>query len=99
MLSDTLGVSMLVDAINHRIPSGATEVHGARAVLCEGGPDLPNGGDIAEGVEGHPTFSLAAYSHRKEGRSLAQRWICGLPMATAGTTCNGMRKNCGRAEK
>jgi acyl CoA:acetate/3-ketoacid CoA transferase beta subunit len=24
-LSDTLGVSMLVDAINHRLPSGATE--------------------------------------------------------------------------
>lgn len=25
LLSDTLGVSMLVDAINHRLPSGATE--------------------------------------------------------------------------
>jgi hydroxyquinol 1,2-dioxygenase len=25
LLSDTLGVSMLVDAINHRLPSGVTE--------------------------------------------------------------------------
>jgi len=25
LLSDTLGVSMLVDAINHRLPQGATE--------------------------------------------------------------------------
>ncbi len=32
LLSDVLGVSMLVDAINNRKPSGATEKHGARPV-------------------------------------------------------------------
>ena len=32
LLSDTLGVSMLVDAINNRKPNGATEIDGARPV-------------------------------------------------------------------
>ena len=34
LLSDVLGVSMLVDAVNHREREGATADHGARPVLC-----------------------------------------------------------------
>jgi len=34
LLSDVLGVSMLVDAVNHRQRDGATETTGARPVLC-----------------------------------------------------------------
>ena len=33
LLSDTLGVSILVDAINHRMPTGAVEIDGARPVV------------------------------------------------------------------
>jgi hydroxyquinol 1,2-dioxygenase len=33
LLSDVLGVSMLVDAINHRMPPGRNRIHGAWAVL------------------------------------------------------------------
>jgi hydroxyquinol 1,2-dioxygenase len=55
LLSDVLGVSMLVDAINHRRPAGATEntvlgpfyVHGAR--------EIANGDDLAAGWKGEPT--------------------------------------------
>jgi len=56
LLSDTLGVSMLVDAINHRKPSGATESTVLGPFYIPGAPELPIGADIAEGVEGEPTY-------------------------------------------
>src|SRR5919205_4687021 len=56
LLSDTLGVSMLVDAINHRKPSGATESTVLGPFYVSGGPELPNGANIAEGVPGEPTY-------------------------------------------
>jgi protocatechuate 3,4-dioxygenase beta subunit len=46
LLSDTLGVSMLVDAINHRVPSGATPntilgpFYVANAPACENGANI-----------------------------------------------------------
>jgi hydroxyquinol 1,2-dioxygenase len=56
LLSDTLGVSMLVDAINHRKPSGATESTVLGPFHVSGAPELPNGSNIAEGVPGEPTY-------------------------------------------
>lgn len=56
LLSDTLGVSMLVDAINHRKPSGATESTVLGPFYVSGGPELPIGSNIAEGVPGEPTY-------------------------------------------
>ncbi|HTT41418.1 MAG TPA: intradiol ring-cleavage dioxygenase [Burkholderiales bacterium] len=56
LLSDTLGVSMLVDAINHRKPSGATESTVLGPFYIPGAPELPIGANIAEGVEGEPTY-------------------------------------------
>ena len=56
LLSDTLGVSMLVDAINHRKPTGATESTVLGPFHVRGAPDMPNGANIAEGVEGEPTY-------------------------------------------
>jgi hydroxyquinol 1,2-dioxygenase len=56
LLSDTLGVSMLVDAINHRKPSGATESTVLGPFYVAGAPDKPLGANIAEGVEGEPTY-------------------------------------------
>jgi len=56
LLSDTLGVSMLVDAINHRQPAGATESTVLGPFHVDGAPDMPNGADIAKGVAGEPTF-------------------------------------------
>jgi len=56
LLSDTLGVSMLVDAINHRKPSGTTESTVLGPFYVSGAPEMPLGADIAEGVKGEPTY-------------------------------------------
>ena len=55
LLSDTLGVSMLVDAINHRLPGGATEttVFGPFYVPP---PRYPNGADIKAHLQGTPMY-------------------------------------------
>jgi len=56
LLSDTLGVSMLVDAVNHRKQRGATETTVLGPFHVAGAPDLPLGADIAAGEAGVPTF-------------------------------------------
>jgi hydroxyquinol 1,2-dioxygenase len=56
LLSDTLGVSMLVDAINHRKPGGATESTVFGPFYVNGSSNLPQWANIAEGVKGEPTF-------------------------------------------
>ncbi len=56
LLSDTLGVSMLVDAINHRYPAGATESTVFGPFFRDGAPERPHWFDIAEGVKGTPCF-------------------------------------------
>jgi hydroxyquinol 1,2-dioxygenase len=55
LLSDVLGVSMLVDAINHGKPSGATESTVLGPFYAEGAPELPAGADIAHGGPGDKT--------------------------------------------
>ena len=56
LLSDTLGVSMLVDAINHRKPGGATESTVFGPFYVNGSPSLPKWANISEGVAGEPTY-------------------------------------------
>ena len=71
LLSDTLGVSMLVVGINHRKATGATEPAEAVEVLggsgateatvfgpffVEGAPLYENGDDLANGAPGEPCF-------------------------------------------
>jgi catechol 1,2-dioxygenase len=58
LLSDTLGVSILVDAINHRKPQGATESTVFGPFHRQGAPPLAHGTNIARGPEaqtGEPT--------------------------------------------
>src|SRR5436305_14330791 len=47
LFSDTLGVSMVVDLINHRKPDGATESTVFGPFHRLGAPELPAGGNIA----------------------------------------------------
>ncbi len=54
LLSDVLGVSMLVDAINHRQPEGATETTVLGPFHVEGAPQPAHGADISGGLEGEP---------------------------------------------
>jgi hydroxyquinol 1,2-dioxygenase len=56
LLSDTLGVSMLVDAINHRKPGGATETTVLGPFHVPGVRHLPMWSDIGQGVPGEPAY-------------------------------------------
>ena len=52
LLSDVLGVSMLVDAINHRRPGGATETTVLGPFFVQAAPDCAQGADISAGAAG-----------------------------------------------
>jgi catechol 1,2-dioxygenase len=54
LLSDTLGVSMLVDAINSRRPSGATENTVLGPFYVPNAPEYPNGANICLDAKGEP---------------------------------------------
>ena len=56
LLSDTLGASMLVDAINHRLPQGATETTVLGPFFVQDAPVLERGADISAGKPGDPLF-------------------------------------------
>jgi hydroxyquinol 1,2-dioxygenase len=54
LLSDTLGVSMLVDAINHPMPEGATETTVLGPFFVQAAPEKALGEDISGGMKGDP---------------------------------------------
>lgn len=54
LLSDTLGVSMLVDAINHRLPGNATETTVLGPFYVQAAPEHALGDDISGGMAGEP---------------------------------------------
>lgn len=62
LLSDVLGVSMLVDAINHRRPGQATENTILGPFFVEGVQTLPSGADICLDHKGEPLVVQARVS-------------------------------------
>jgi len=58
LLSDVLGVTMLVDAITHRVPDGATENTIFGPFYREGAPELPMGASISKDGRGEPTVVM-----------------------------------------
>lgn len=56
LLSDVLGVSMLVIGLNNRKPAGATEATVFGPFFVAGSPHYDNGEDIANGASGVPCF-------------------------------------------
>jgi hydroxyquinol 1,2-dioxygenase len=56
LLSDTLGVSVLVITLNHPAHQGSAESTVLGPFYREGAPDLPRGSNLAEGAEGEPAF-------------------------------------------
>jgi hydroxyquinol 1,2-dioxygenase len=56
LFSDVIGVSMLVDAINNRLATGATPTTVEGPFHIAGSPSLPHGGDIAKDAPGVPAF-------------------------------------------
>jgi hydroxyquinol 1,2-dioxygenase len=56
LLSDTLGLSMLVTAMNHRRPPGCTEATVLGPFHVENGPRHDLGADITNGAPGEPCY-------------------------------------------
>jgi hydroxyquinol 1,2-dioxygenase len=56
LFSDVLGISMLVDAINHRFPSGATPSTIIGPFHIDDSPEMPMGANLAEGLAGETCF-------------------------------------------
>jgi hypothetical protein len=84
LLSDTLGVSMLVDAINHRTPEGATETTVLGPFYVQRAPEHPLGADISGTMEGAPLTAITMFSSSTRSAS----WRCArgsAPTKTAGS--------------
>src|SRR2546421_11215352 len=58
LLSDITGVTMLVDAINHRLPDQATESTIFGPFYREGAPELPMGATISKDGRGEPVVVM-----------------------------------------
>lgn len=56
LFSDVMGVSMLVDAINNRLPSEATPTTVEGPFHVADAPEIAHGGDMAKGAPGIPCF-------------------------------------------
>jgi hydroxyquinol 1,2-dioxygenase len=56
LLSDTLGLSTLVTALNHKKRSGCTEATVFGPFHVEGAPHVAHGEDMARGAKGEPCF-------------------------------------------
>jgi len=77
LLSDTLGASMLVDAINHRLPAGATETTVLGPFFVQNAPVFPNGADISGGLQGELLFveaTIAAADGTKLPGAIVDVW-------------------------
>lgn len=56
LLSDTLGLSMLVTALNNRKPQGCTEATVLGPFFVEHAPEFRNGDDLGNGAKGETCF-------------------------------------------
>jgi hydroxyquinol 1,2-dioxygenase len=67
LLSDALGVSMLVDAINHRLPGDATETTVLGPFYVQDPPEMPLGSNISPGLEGTPLLVTGSVRAADDG--------------------------------
>jgi hydroxyquinol 1,2-dioxygenase len=77
LLSDTLGVSVLVITINHPAEQGSVESTVMGPFYWDNAPDLPLGSNLAEGVKGEPTFysgRVLSVEGRPLGNALLDIW-------------------------
>ena len=69
LLSDTLGVSMLVDTINHPRSGSATETTVIGPFYREGAPEYGRGESISRGLPGDPTI-VSGRVHDPDGKPI-----------------------------
>jgi hydroxyquinol 1,2-dioxygenase len=70
LLSDTLGLSMLVVAMNHAKPAGATEATVFGPFHMDDAPIVEQGADLADGAPGSPLF-VDSHVRGIDGRPVA----------------------------
>ena len=70
LLSDTLGLSMLVTAMNNRKPEGCTEATVFGPFHVDGAPRYPLGADVANGARGEPCF-VRGHVRGFDGKAIA----------------------------
>jgi hydroxyquinol 1,2-dioxygenase len=70
LLSDTLGLSMLVDAIDHPAGFGATESTVLGPFYVASAPELPLGSDVSGGLPGEPLY-VEGTVRSSDGRPIA----------------------------
>jgi hydroxyquinol 1,2-dioxygenase len=78
LLSDTLGLSMLVTALNHRKPRGCTESTVFGPFHVDGAPHCEHGDDIDPGASGEPCYV------RGRVRTLDGRAVAGARLTAGG---------------
>jgi len=71
LLSDTMGVSMLVDLISNGKPQGATESTVFGPFYREGGPEMASGSDMSEGAQGGTPAIVSGRVLDMEGNPIA----------------------------
>lgn len=77
LLSDALGVSMLVDAINHRAQGGVTDTTVLGPFYVQAAPERPLGDDISGNVDGEPmivTGSVATPDGKPIANAVVDVW-------------------------
>jgi len=74
LLSDTLGVSMLVDAINHGATDGVTDTTVLGPFFVQAAPEKKLGDDISGGMEGDPMIVTGSVS-TPDGKPIANATI------------------------
>ncbi|MPZ56192.1 MAG: catechol 1,2-dioxygenase [Rhizobiales bacterium] len=77
LTSDVLGVSMLVDAINHRFDTGATPTTVEGPFHVADAPEVANGGDMAKGAPGTPCYvtgTVRGLDGRPVGGAVLDLW-------------------------
>lgn len=74
LLSDTLGVSMLVDTINHARPDTATETTVLGPFYLSGPPEMPLGSDISTSGKGDPMV-VEGSVRDAAGTPIAGAWV------------------------
>jgi hydroxyquinol 1,2-dioxygenase len=97
LFSDVLGVSMLIDTINHRFDSGATPTTVEGPFHVPASPEFADGADMARNAPGVPCF-VTGLVRDLDGKPIAgASSTCGRPTARATTkhSARSRARGCG----
>jgi hydroxyquinol 1,2-dioxygenase len=77
LLSDTFGLSMLVDAIDHPASAGATESTVLGPFYVVSAPEMPLGSDVSGGLRGEPLYvegNVSSSDSRPIANAVVDTW-------------------------